>query len=270
MDTDSIEDLKIELRESLVDLRAALNRHRLHFSDFAGDLALWGFMLGTWESGNAVFYLVDQTEFGPASFPCVWAAFENAQDALLLATDLDYNEAGARARVFERLEQADIADNTRAAFGDSEVERRRLGYDVTVAAIQNDAERWSGEHPKKGDLLLNALAHFQPKFEAALRGKKHPGHWSGLSRGGIAKELGKRLNDPEVASRMIAMYSALSRGSHPRLRLESWDKVNHEDGSFSMKRPERMLRMSLGITEFAIRLAIRAFSLKQPSPDQAA
>lgn len=270
MGADSLMDINFDLHDALVELRAALDRHQLRFSEFAGDLTLWGFMLGVWESGNAVLYLVQETEFGPASFPCVRAAFEGAQDALLLATEPDYNEAGARARVFERLEQADIRDETRTAFGTSDEERKPLGYDEAIAAVRADAAKWNAEYPKKGDLLLNALADLQPKFEAARCGKKHPAHWSKLSRRQIARELGDRLNEPEFTTMMIAMFAALSRSSHPRLRLESWTKVTHKEGSFSLERPERVLRMATGGAEFAAKLATRAFSMKQPLPGGAA
>lgn len=265
MSIDSIHALSNGLVLALNELREMLDRHRTRVDEFAGDITLWGFLLGAWECGNAVYHLVANSDFGHASFPCARAAFEAAQDALLLVTEPDYNRAGARARVFERLELANIRDETRYAFGDTEMGRRALGYHAAEEAIRRDAEKWNTKCPGKGDLLIEALEYFRPKFEQAKRGKiKHPAHWSELSRRRIAQEIGKRIKEPDLARKMTAVYAALSRSSHPRLRMEYWARSERPDGSPVLERPERVSKLAIAFADFSVKMAIRAFSIKQP------
>ena len=114
--TESVPDLLSGLESALGDLERRIKHFRCRQLEFAGDLTLYGFLRGTWESASAAMVLVRDTDFGPVAYPCVRAAFEAAEDALLLVTEPTFSEAGARARVFERLEFADVKLEMHDAF----------------------------------------------------------------------------------------------------------------------------------------------------------
>lgn len=97
-------DVKVAL---VVRLLASFEGRAQHYP---GDLCLRGFALHACENANAVLFLSRETKFEGAAFACARAAFEAGQDALLLATEPDYDAVGARVLVFERLQ---IADNDR-------------------------------------------------------------------------------------------------------------------------------------------------------------
>jgi hypothetical protein len=269
---ESVPQLIADLVAALADLELRLKHFRLRQIEFTGDLTLYGFLVSTWEGANAALHLARATDLGAAAYPCVRAAFEAAQDALLLATEPDYSEAGARARVFERLEHSDIKTEMYDAFADTEADEPPQDYSEAIASIRADAAKWEKECPGRGRLLLDALAQFQPAFEASKTMKaRHPGHWSRMSRRRMAVEIGRRVNEPDFAQSLIATYAQLSRASHPRFRIESWEKYSGVDGQRRFRRHPRELRIVLGVAALAAQTATMAFDLVKvgelPAPD---
>lgn len=224
---DSLNRITNEIVEPLNRLRRRLDVFRLRLDFYSADFSLYGFILGAWENAAAACHLAAKSDLAFAATPSARAAFESAQDALLLVTEPDFAMAGARARVFERLELVDLANDVRRAFGNGNGDPR--SYDDVAATIERDIQRVEKMAPGTGQYLRDALAYFRPKFEAAaIRKGKHPGHWAELSRRRIAERLGQRLEDSTLADRLIAVYADLSRNTHPRLRLENWDRKKED------------------------------------------
>jgi hypothetical protein len=254
----SLSDSIVDLEDALATLKSQLDAFKLRFAHFGGDLTLYGLLLSAWENGSAVLQLARSSDLYSAFFPVARAAFESGQEALYLVTEPDYDAAGAKARVFEKLEFVDLRDEMNSAFAD-DADSRPSGYADAISQIQRDAERWDEECPGKGSLLKEALAHFLPLFEAARTGARHPGNWMQKSRRGIAKELEKRVSERGFGTRMIASYAHLSRNSHPRLRLENWTKLATSEGQPRFVRAERNPRIAVGISTVAVSLASMAF-----------
>ena len=257
--TESVPDLLSGLESALGDLERRIKHFRCRQLEFAGDLTLYGFLRGTWESASAAMVLVRDTDFGPVAYPCVRAAFEAAEDALLLVTEPTFSEAGARARVFERLEFADVKLEMHDAFANPGTGEPVRDYSEAAASIEKDAATWESQCPGRGQLLLGALAHFKPLFEKARGGKRHPSHWSQLSRRKIAKEIGRRVGEAEFGVSLVATYAQLSRASHPRFRLESWERYRNSGGEHRLRRHEREIRIVLGVATLAAKTATMAF-----------
>jgi hypothetical protein len=263
-ETDSLSESIADLESALATLRSQLDEFKLRFEHFGGDLTLYGVLLSAWENASAVLHLARTSDLYSAFFPIARAAFESGQEALYLVTEQDYDAAGAKARVFERLEFVDLRDDMNTAFADSDDERPS-GYADAVDQIERDARRWDEESPGKGDFLRNALSHFQPLFEAARSGARHPSNWMQKSRRAIAMEIEKRVKEPGFGGRMIASYAHLSRNSHPRLRMENWTRVSRPGGRKQFIRAERNPRIAVGVSTVAVSLASMAFERIPPS-----
>lgn len=254
-----ISELITNAIQALEELKRRLGVFRLRRNEFTGDLSLYGFLRGCWECGNAALCVARDTEYTVGAYPCARASFEAAEDALLLVTEQFYSEAGARVRVFERLEHADLKQEMHKAFADDDDEGPTQGYGEAAASVEKDAANWDTDCPGRGELLRSALAHFQPLFAKARNGGRHPSHWSSLNRRRMAAEIGRRVADPPFAQSLAATYAQLSRASHPRFRIESWEKYRAESGAKRFRRHPREARIILGIIELSARTASMAF-----------
>jgi hypothetical protein len=249
-----------DLAEPLNRLRQRLDGFQLRFSRYAADLSLYGFLLSAWENASAAFHILTKSEVPFACYPSARAAFESAEDALLLASSPNYNRDGARARVFEHLELADLSLEMSRAFSDPERELPYQTYDGVSTAFADDASHLNAVCPGLGEQITEAFAYFRPKFEAARAGKgRHPGHWSELSRRAIAKELVERGATDASADQLIAAYADLSRNTHPRLRLENWDLAPTEGKR--LVRSQKPSRRAAGSTLITLHLAHQAADL---------
>jgi hypothetical protein len=254
-----LSELLKSLRESLAVLQGQLDSYRLRLDHLPADLSLYGFLLQAWENGGAVLHLVANTAFTTAAFPNTRACFEAGEDALYLITESNYDRAGARARVYERLEQGELRDEMDAAFSEGTSAPTGDGFAKSAETVEADAAHLDREDPGKGQLLREALNYFRPKFEAARRGiGRHPGSWTEKSRRAMARELEKRIGDQGFGARLIATYAHLSRNSHPRLRLENWQRITWEEGRQQFVRTERSARIAVGVAEIGVKLATKA------------
>lgn len=261
-----------DLDTELTLLKTRLDRFRLRFDFALGDLSLYGFILQVWEAASATRQLVMNGDLGHASFPSTRSAFEAAEDAFLLATSPDYNATGARIRVYERFEFADVGREVQFAFQDGEAEMQPADYSRMFATIERDADRVNRLSEGQGQVLRAAFEYFLPIFEAANRQEKrarYPGHWSEMSRRRIALELEERTREPKLAATLIAAYADLSRHSHPRLRFDNWEKYLDSDGTHRFTRSERPRRISAGTAHMAVKLANQACEIVRPMPPDA-
>jgi hypothetical protein len=201
------------------------------------DLALVGFALDVAESSEAALWLAG-TSLPHRAFPNVRAAFESAQQCLLLATDDNYEFAGARAWVHYIQRDAEWLGEVRPpSSGITGPDDARAWYRVRTEEM---AAVWDAVCPGRGSLIEKAVAALAP-----TRGKL-PGTWLGVS---VVNELEKRydLLAPVFGKRLSAdsvrlnrgIYSALSRETHARWRLDAFAIQHSADGTIAVHVKDR-------------------------------
>jgi hypothetical protein len=197
------------------------------------------------------------------------AAFEAAQDALLLVTAPDYLAAGALARVFERIAFAELAREMHAMHATSSdgASWKPVSLAAVAASVEADAQRLDQSGGDAGVAMRNALAELLPKFQAArMPGKKrakYPSHWSGLSRRGIGRELNRRRPDLVTAETQVAVYAYLSRYAHPSFGRENWRVSLDDKGNPILARTGELPRTAAGTALVAVGVGIKALELRE-------
>src|SRR5690606_21180627 len=111
-----------------------------------------------------------------------------AQEALLLLAAPNINEAGARSVAFGRIELFQQGQTFRRLGEYKDVPPPHT-YKELAEEIEDAAKRWDRLHNGMGDYLRAAAGDLLPKFEAVEQGKRHPQHWSGMSRRQMARHI---------------------------------------------------------------------------------
>jgi len=257
----SEEDLDRNLVEQLDVLKPLLDKNRIHESHYSADVTLAGLAADAWEAANALLIIIRDGRYVSAAYPIARLALEIGMDAHFLADHPNYDEAGAKARVFERFEYADLRADLGAAFGVEGFSSWREEYAAAETALLAEAERWDRASQGRGDLLRAALQHFKPKFEGfRAKSNRHPGNWTELSRRQVARELEKRNNKEGIADRLTAAYSSLSRSSHPRFRPETWQPTGATLGPLWVRR-HGSARVALQMTLLGVSLVIESLEI---------
>lgn len=261
MDDPSIAELDAELWDRLVSFKPKLDSFKIREAHFPGDMTLAGIGTIVWEAANALLLVVRDGKYMAGAHPVARLVLEAGMEALFIASSTDYDSVGARARVFEALEYVDQRLNLGAAYNIPEFQDEEAEYARIQELIRREADTLNSAAAGRGNELLSSLEDLLPKFRAARQGKRHPGHWSGLSRRRMAQELEKRAKDDAVKGRLVAAYSALSRSSHPGFLSEMWDRSAAESGPVLVARPGRA-RIPLWMASVGVGFAITA--LDQP------
>jgi hypothetical protein len=263
----SLGPLLEEIGERGERLKERLGRFFASQTAWSADISLYGFLLGASDNADAAAHLAAQERHRFAAHPNARAAFEAGEDALLLVTSDDYRMLGARARVYERLEHADLAREihaVHAAFGDGSW--TPASYASVRASIVEDAEREEEFTKETRSRLREALDYFQPKFEAASRPKgrgRYPPHWSELSRRKIAQAIGQRRPSLISEITLVATYAHLSRHTHPRVRMENWTDVVANKDAVQFARAEHSPATAAFAAVVALRMADEAADTRE-------
>lgn len=255
-------ELTRTLGEHVNEVRSKVDHLTIRSAHFPGDLSFYGYALSVWEGVAATHHLSTTTELGYAAYPIVRAAFEAAQDALLLATEADFAAAGARARVFEAFEFADLKAGRFEAFGEPDESPPPEGYSEASSSLLDDAMKWEVDRPGGLSLYQAAIDDLLPRFLQARQGRRHPSHWSLRSRRQIALEIGRRVSDEAFGKHLVFTYSQLSRSSHPRLRAESIERRTAGPRAQFVKRSPRQIRIVVGIASVAAGILLKACERK--------
>lgn len=231
-DGDEIKALDALLSET----RSLIESFRLREAHFAADLAMVGYATSAWDSAKSAEVLLRSTDLSVGAFVCARAAFEAGEDAALLASDPAYDDAGASARVHEVFEYAFERSRWDAVFPGNPTAFPDPDFAQTTQQAESFAADLDAVVPGSGEAIRKAILHWQPRFQnAARKGGATPLHWSGLGRKRIAEEIARRLGQPELASQLSLLYSMLSRYAHPRLRLESWARIEGSEGGAAFR-----------------------------------
>lgn len=259
-----------DLEQGLKRMRRRLDHLPLRLHHFSADLAFYGFLSAAWEAAAVCCELVTKSRFPSAALPNAQAAFEAAQDALLLASAPDYDVAGARAIVFERLVRA----AGRADYGESLVREGVLApatdqdeYEWATADIRTAAERIGRVAPDQREHLEAALQYLLPKFAAthAMQSAR-PVHWAEVHPTLIGRELQRRLGEPGLEHLQIGTALDFSRSSPLRFSTEHWASVQDGEPARLHARTTPTLRLGLGAAGIAFLLAERALKVFDAGP----
>src|SRR5262245_59603162 len=199
---------------------------------------------------------MEHTNFITAAYACARASFEAGQDALLVATASDYDAAGARAVVFDHRLNADLEEAMDSVEDQGIGQNKTSAYASAATKVEKLAVTIDKDLQGSGQPLRDALAYFQPKFERAKRGARHPGHWSEKSRRSIAKTLASRINDETFGRRWAAIYALQSYSTHPRA------------GARVPSSPENDKYLAIGTALDGVALALEAMDQIFPTQGQ--
>ena len=249
----------------LEELRGAIWAFPYAPSTLVPDITLVGFGVDVLESAAAAMELAE-TDLPHRGFPNARAAFESAQQVLLLSTDENYELAGARAWVHYVRRDANL-------LADACTESSGIKSDA-------DADRWYRHKVHKMAAIWNSISPGQGRFmlEADRILSPSDRHWLGVN---VPKEIQRRY---ELLARVLgnrvpsdsvdlnrSLYTALSRETHARWRLDAF-AVSHQPGGtiqvhFQARNTDASRRSVLGTVEsalfetilgFAYQLAMRA------------
>jgi hypothetical protein len=200
------------LRSALLELESAIRDTGVSQDYLVPDLVAIGLSREVFENGHAVLLLAE-SNVPRTVHPNSRAAFEAAQDLILLVTAPDYDTAGSEAyvaEVFDKARSRELAEEAFTALGRaSEIEH------VDVDSVLKDAaDTWAGHAPAKAELI------FKAKDVIAEYRRRRKYHWSGLTRDEIHRELGTRMKSDGTAEIYKSMYNILSFSSHPSPRLD--------------------------------------------------
>lgn len=231
------------------------------------DMALVGFAIDVVESAEAAVYL-SRTNLPRRAFPNIRAAFESAQQVVLLATDNDYEFAGARAWVhYLQCDAAWLAEACPESSGVTNRDDADAWYEHRTDEIANV---WNSICPGQGRLIEDAVRALAPK------NGQLPGHWLGV---GVVRELQKRyeLLAPVLGGQLAAesarlnrgIYAALSRETHARRRLDPSAIQHLVDGTINVhargRNDEANRKSILGCLETSIMETLAGLSYQLAS-----
>jgi hypothetical protein len=252
----------------LASLHATLLQLPSTAAHLVPDLVLRSYLHDAEENGKVVQFLLPST-LRHRAFPNVRACFEAAQLSLLLASDPNYDLAGAKAWVYgHRKDLYQGSEAERAGLLDDLPEQ--LPADEFFAnQFREMKETWNSFAPGKGALLHEAKI-------ALERQPKRPDNWAGLN---IPEALEERLGampnpesieiPPVKASDLLrSAYAVLNRETHPHsLRLEPSTIHSSNGGAvtfvFDPVNSAEQADLAEKITASSLKLALAAASLRR-------
>jgi hypothetical protein len=204
--------VKREFDERLGRVLEVLATAKIRGSHFLADLAVISLAHQLHEHGTAASDLLRRSRAG-AAFPSARAAFEAAEDLLLLMLSPSYDLDGARAYIAA---QSAVAQ----AYGTSLGVAKRVRGEASAerppsfrAVLAADAEVLRQLTDEADAMLEEANRLVQ---EARARGTRH---WSGFSRDSIHDVLANRMADSSLSAVLRSWYERLAHMSHPGLRI---------------------------------------------------
>jgi hypothetical protein len=159
--------------------------------------------------------LLVESLFPRASYVNARAAFEAAQDALLLVSDeKSYDDNGALAYCIELVEHQDLQQRWKDASAQWNILKDLMGRITPEELIEKEAADLDKLAAGTADRFRHALAE-------ARKPRRAHRHWSGMSRREISEALEKRIPAAKgIGAGGDAFYGMLSVQAHPRVR--SW------------------------------------------------
>lgn len=215
--------LPATLREARIILEKKLKGFRVSASHLVSDMVLYSISLDVLEQIMAVEIL--------RASPVPRSAYANARSALEAAVDIvyltlrptDYDLRACQARSAELLELEELAKRRERA--DAALDELPPLPDALHAdeAMDRDAKEWEARAPGKGAVFRRAFEHVHSR-------STQRGHWSGLDKGEVFREIAAAHGVPREQGAMLeVIHAALSIHAHPRPRTGQRDVTVNAD-----------------------------------------
>jgi len=256
------------LQSALANLDAALHDLPVTGTHLVPDLVLRSYLHDAAENARVVRFLL-ASEFRDRAFPSARACFEAAQLALLLASDRNYDLAGAKAWVYgHRKDFYQGGQAERAGLLD-DLPEHLSAEEFFARQFEEMEETWNRFAPGKGALLQEAKVALDEQKK-----RRGPDNWAGLN---IANALEERVDSmprpkgmklpPVKASELLrAAYALLSREAHPHsLRVEARSIRSTASGAITVEfgpdSPAEQADLAEKLTLASLSFAMSAASL---------
>jgi len=207
------------VRSEFERIRALRQRLRIRADSLPADLALAGLLDDLVATVATVLTL--PTESTSVLYPLARIAFEDAQRIVALATDDDYLRVGTRAWLYYQRKDSSVFTKT----------DRQTAADRLRTTVDQMREMWAPYCPEADALLSSEATWLDKHF------RKPPDNFLGRDLAEVVQERHARVFNAaeslpaEVLSLNKGIYSALSRESHARLRLEPAAFIFGRDGT---------------------------------------
>ena len=252
---------------ALAPFEAALPRLPASATHLVPDLVLRSYLHDLHENAQVVRLLL-RSELGYRAFPNARSCFEAAQLAALLASDPDYDLAGAKAWVYAHRKDLALAKRAEQDGLVEEPPKSMSAVEYFENRFREMEHTWNDFAPGRGALLAEA--------SKLLKGQpRRPDNWSGLD---IASTLEQRLDrrpNPHGSQFPITrpsalfrtVYALLNRETHPHsARLEPDRIRGHQGGPVVFEFPgkDRTEQAQLAdlLAAGSVNLGMVAFSLR--------
>lgn len=173
------------------------------------DLALLGLLDDLLDASTVAIQFADKSI--RTVYPLVRTAFEASQRIVALATDDDYLRLGTRAWLYYQHKDASVRRKT-------EAEKADQWLDATVSRMR---DIWTPHNEKANELLTREDACL---MDLAKKKGRLPDNFTGRDLADVVQDCYKKIYGPDVPRDLKQLnrgiYSALSRDSHARLRVE--------------------------------------------------
>ncbi len=254
-----MEDFRLETEQVLAQLQNAIDGFRPRDEHLLADVMLFGYCRDAADALRALLILSPSDATRSAYLPAR-AAFEAAQDALLLIADPDRFDAnGALAYAIELVETQELQDRWIAAGKDWEVPPPVEDFHTPEQIVEEEVRAIDAVAPGMG-------AHLNQAFAEAREPGRAKRHWSGRSRKQISEQIQELLGAKAgVASTADAFYGMLSVQSHPRLRAWAQPVRKNESGTLAAKASPVHETFTVALGFVAGKMALLALKLRAPN-----
>lgn len=259
----------MDLQQDINALHSLVLTFKPEADHLVPDLALIAF-LDEVQGNAATVLLITNSEAPSRPFPNARATFEAAQQAMLLASDPDYDLAGAKAWVYYRQRDFRLQTDAEVLFPHPD---GVTAEEFHRGALEEMADTWEKYSPGKRGLIDEAEKALK------LRGRRRPDNWAGVNP---AHELDQRLRNlaafkglplsvPDPTSAFRLTYSILSRQTHPRTTGLEPTRIRGEQGGivafeFDPDDGPDINEVATQMTAGAVKLAMAALSWRLNPP----
>ena len=251
-----VNEFRSDLDSALASLDDALTKYTPRKPHYMADLVLHGFARDVSTQVHATVLTVD-SHYPRASYANARAAYEAAQDAVLLASEPDsYDINGALAYCVELVEHEELQRRWKDAAAVWGIVKDKSGRISPEGLIEKESAELEAFAAGASQLLRNAL-------NEARKPRRAKQHWSGKNRNDIAKLLQERMPVFRgLAAGGDAFYGMMSVQTHPRVRSWSEQRSIRLDGSLQAEAGSEHSSLPVGLALFAIQLTMIALSIR--------
>jgi len=251
-----LDDFREEVLSELAKLDEQLEKFKPRTAHYFADLVLHGYARDASTNVHATLLIVDSA-WPRAAYATARAAYEAAQDALLLSSDAPaYDANGALAYAIELVEHEELRARWDSAGDEFGIARDESPHTTPEQIVDQEVQVLETMHPGGGSALLEALG------EARKSGRAKQ-HWANKGRREIARTIEERMPKLKgTATVGDAFYGFMSVQAHPRLRGWSEQRSLTPDGILQAEPADMHRTFPIGLTLISLRLLMLAMKIR--------